>query len=166
MTDQKFKADAGKADPTLFDEGFPIARMFIQSTLDYGAIKYEAHSWRRVPGAFKRYGKAGARHREERMLAQMRNPEHGFMALDYESGLPHIAHELFNLMAQIELYVAANPGIDFKKMLKFNQPPQDHKQVFDATPEAHYKAQDRATREADAMYAVAAAMYAQTKDSA
>jgi hypothetical protein len=150
MTDQKFKADAGKADPTLFDEGFPIARMFIQSTLDYGAIKYEAHSWRKVPGAFKRYGKAGARHREARMLAQMRNPEHGFMALDHESGLPHIAHELFNLMAQIELYVAANPGIDFKSMLEFNQPPQDHKKVFDAHPEPHYKAQDRNSRERDA----------------
>jgi hypothetical protein len=134
MTDQKFKADAGKADPTLFDEGFPIARMFIQSTLDYGAIKYEAHSWRKVPGAFKRYGKAGARHREARMLAQMRNRDHGFMALDHESGLPHIAHELFNLMAQIELYVAANPAIDFNSMLEFNQPPQEHKQTV---PQRH-----------------------------
>jgi hypothetical protein len=108
------------------------------------------------------------------------------MALDHESGLPHIAHELFNLMAQIELYVAANPGIDFKSMLEFKQPPQDHKIVppmlqayvtndgrifhgplppdavtdvprrhckplFDAQPEAHYKAQDRASREHDAM---------------
>jgi hypothetical protein len=100
------------------------------------------------------------------MIAQMYDKKFGFMATDHESGLPHVAEELFNLMAQIELYVAANPGIDFKSMLEFKQPPQDHKQVFDAAPEAHYKAQNRATREADAMYAVAAAMYAQTKDSA
>ena len=128
MNDQKFKADAGKEDPTLFDEGFPIARRFMQATLDYGAVKYEAHSWRKVPDAFNRYAKAGGRHRQKRMIAQMRNPYHGFMSVDDESGLPHVAHELFNLMAQIELYVQQNPGVDFLSMLEFKQPPTAHKE--------------------------------------
>lgn len=127
-SDQEFKADAGKENPTLFDEGFPLARAFIQATLDYGAIKYEAHSWRKVPNAFQRYAQAGARHRQQRMIAQMLNGTQGFIAEDRESGLPHVAHELFNLMAQIELYMQSNPQLDIRKMLVFNPPPTDHKQ--------------------------------------
>ena len=127
-SDQEFKADAGKSDPTLFDEGFPLARAFIQATLDYGAIKYEAHSWRKVPNAFQRYAQAGARHRQARMIAQMRNGTMGFLAEDRESGLPHVAHELCNLMAQIELYMQSNPQLDIRKLLSFNPPPTDHKQ--------------------------------------
>lgn len=134
-SDQEFKADAGKEDPTLFDEGFPLARAFIQSTLDYGAIKYEAHSWRKVPDAFNRYAKAGARHRQKRLISQMRNGVDGFLDYDTESGLPHVAHELFNLMAQIELYLQERPYLDLSAILKFKQPPTDHKQV----PQRHCK---------------------------
>lgn len=152
-SDQEFKADAGKSDPTLFDLGFPLAREFVQATLDYGAIKYEAHSWRKVPGAFERYAKAGARHRQQRMIAQMYDKKFGFIAPDHESGLPHIAHELFNLMAQIELFIAANPALDFKGMLTFNQPPQDHKQTEEVTVR-HCKMipQTHDARVQDAMY--------------
>jgi hypothetical protein len=52
------------------------------------------------------------------------------MHSDPESGLPHVAHELFNLMAQIELWLQDHPHIDASTLLKFNQPPQDHKTVF------------------------------------
>lgn len=135
-SDQEFKADAGKENPTLFDEGFPLARAFIQATLDYGAVKYEAHSWRKVPNAFQRYAQAGARHRQARMIAQMRNGTLGFLAEDRESGLPHVAHELFNLMAQIELYMQSNPQLDIRKLLEFNPPPTDHKQNL---PQRHFK---------------------------
>lgn len=163
-SDQEFKADGGKSDPTLFDIGFPVAREFVQATLDYGAVKYEAHSWRKVPDAFNRYGKAAARHRQRRLLSQMIEGNHGFMEADHESGLPHIAHELFNLMAQIELWIKDHPHIDWRKMLEYNDPPTDHKKssedvpirhckmIYDGPAFDHYNSQDRSSREADARF--------------
>jgi Domain of unknown function (DUF5664) len=135
MHDQMFKADAGKPDHSLLEVGFPNALAFVQATLDYGAIKYEAHSWRKVPDAFNRYDKAARRHRNQRDGAVSWNND--FLYPDYESGLPHIAHELFNLMAQIELYLQDHPGIDVRRVLKFNPPPTAHKSAGFEPPTAH-----------------------------
>lgn len=104
-SDQKFKADAGKAMPDLLEEGFPYALRLVQLALEYGAQKYEPHSWRNVPDGMNRYNRAGRRHRQARDLDAV--PEQDFHAVlescDPESGIPHIAHEIFNLLCMIEL---------------------------------------------------------------
>lgn len=127
MSDQRYKADAGKPDHSLLECGFPIALAFVQATLDYGAKKYEAHSWRNVPDASRRYDKAARRHRVQRDRAGE------LLATDDESGLPHVAHELFNLMAQIELYFQDMPQVDPYKFTAYNEPPQEHKNVSAST---------------------------------
>ena len=134
MSDQKFKADAGKAAPDLLEMGFPRALRLVQATLEYGAKKYEAHGWRTVPDAMKRYNRAGRRHRQERDL--IADPSQDFYAVlegcDHESGLPHIAHEVFNLLAMIELDFQDHPEPD--KLLAdllsaMKEPPTDHKEA-------------------------------------
>ena len=139
MDNQKFKADAGKVDHSLLELGFPNALAFVEATLMYGAEKYEANSWRKVPDAFNRYDKAARRHRRERdramanYLVGHRRPEHAFVVKDAESNLPHIAHELFNLMAQIELFFQNNPQISVDAMLEYHKPPTEHKNDSNTT---------------------------------
>lgn len=131
-TDQQFKADAGKAQPDLLEMGFARALRLVQATLEYGAIKYEAHSWRFVPDGMKRYNRAGRRHRQERDLVA--KPEQDFYAVleacDEESGLPHIAHEIFNLLCMVELDLQDHPEPDrlMESLLNnMKQPPLGHK---------------------------------------
>lgn len=119
MSNQQFKADQGKTKPDLIETGFARALRMVQATTDYGSIKYEEHSWRLVDNAFARYQRAYARHRQERVLSH-------FMARDPESNLPHVAHELFNLMAMIEIYLQDN-DLNVDQFLNYNTPPQDHK---------------------------------------
>lgn len=138
MDDQQFKADGGKPDHSLLELGFPNALAFVQATLDYGAKKYEAHSWRNVPNGLERYDKAARRHKKDRDLAMAwymarGAPNYGHFTTDQESGLPHIAHELFNLMAVIELVLQKNPDIDVSAILTPNEPPQEHKNVSTPT---------------------------------
>jgi len=131
-TDQEFKADAGKAMPDLLEEGFPKALRLVQLTLEYGAQKYEANSWRNVPDGMNRYNRAGRRHRQDRDLTT--SPGDDFHAVlescDIESGIPHIAHEIFNLLCMIELDFQDHPNPD--KVLQLiidgmKTPPTDHK---------------------------------------
>ena len=137
MHDQMFKADAGKAMPDLLEMGFPRALRLVQATLEYGAQKYVAHSWRNVPDAMRRYNSAGRRHRQDRDMVA--DPEQGFYAVleacDAESGIPHIAHEIFNLLCMIELDLQEyrNDGGDVDalmcKLIAFKEPPTAHKYV-------------------------------------
>jgi len=137
MHDQKFKADAGKAMPDLLEMGFPRALRLVQATLEYGAQKYEAHSWRKVPDAMARYNRAGRRHRQDRDLVA--RPEDKFYAVleacDNESGIPHIAHEIFNLLCMIELDIQEyeQGGGDvtslMAKLTAFKPPPTAHKEL-------------------------------------
>lgn len=141
-SDQEFKADAGKTEPDLLEQGFPRALRLVQATLDYGKKKYEAHSWQKVPNAIARYNKASRRHRQERDLEA--SPADGFHAIleatDAESGLPHIAHEIVCLLMLIELDLAANVGINaannaLKAIIgRMKEPPTDHKNP--AVPDA------------------------------
>ncbi len=137
-SDQEFKADAGKAMPDLTALGFANAIRGVQATMEYGAQKYEAHSWRNVPDAIERYTRAGARHRQEREQ-DWQTMERGSIlrSRDEESGLPHIVHEMFNLMAIFELALAEyaadrGSGSTPKQILDdivrgMKSPPQDHK---------------------------------------
>lgn len=113
---QHLKADGDKSNPLLLEQGMPLALMSVNRTLDYGAIKYEAHSWMRVPDAIKRYDAAARRHRRARDAGDM---------FDDESGLPHLAHEIVCNLMVLELTIKSDAGIDW---YSFNTPPQDHKE--------------------------------------
>lgn len=132
MEDQKFKADAGKAKPDLIELGFPRALRLVQATLEYGSIKYEEHSWRDVPNGMARYNRAGRRHRQARDMVA--DPTQDFFAVleacDEESGLPHIAHEIFNLLCMIELEFQEHldrEGLMRTLLGNMKEPPLDHK---------------------------------------
>ena len=131
--DQLYKADAGKAKPDLLEMGFPAALRLVQATLEYGAQKYEPHSWRNVPDGMARYNRAARRHRQDRDLASnAAEKDYAVFSFDKESGLPHIAHEVFNLLCMMELQLQEVP--EWKKdyflaaMCDFNPPPTSHKE--------------------------------------
>lgn len=115
---QDLKADGGKTDPTLLDEGCPRAIAVITRVLDYGALKYEAHSWQKVPDAIQRYKKAERRHMRKRDQGEV---------LDEESGLLHLAHQAINTIFQLELLLKDLTPTGFEAFLKFKEPPTSHK---------------------------------------
>ena len=92
-TSQTFKADAGKPNPLLLETGCPRALLAITRVLEFGATKYEPHSWQGVQT--ERYNAAARRHRIARDLGYER---------DEESGLLHLAHEATNLLFQLEIW--------------------------------------------------------------
>lgn len=120
-SDQEYKADGGKSNPLLLEQGFPNALEHVNATLDYGAIKYEAHSWRNVPDGINRYDAAARRHRRARDKGEK---------ADQESYLFHRAHEVVCLLMafELELDQLKQSGINTELFLEFNRkPPQDHK---------------------------------------
>jgi len=85
------KADTGKPR---FDLIPPQAMRQLAIVYEYGTRKYAANSWRAVEGGLQAYEAAGLRHYN----AWKRGEK-----LDPESGLPHLAHFLWNVVAMIEL---------------------------------------------------------------
>ena len=117
VNDQTVKADAGKLKMNLLFSGCPRAILMIGAVLTYGAQKYAAHSWKNVET--ERYLDAKWRH----ALAEMA----GLGDTDDESGLMHAAHEVTNAMFALEQALAEMSEPEFKSMLKFKDPPHDHK---------------------------------------
>ena len=114
---QKYKADAGKLRAGLIFEGMPRSLLMIAAVLTYGAQKYEPNSWKGV--ATGRYVDAKFRHLLE--------PLAGLGESDDESGLLHEAHELCNQMFILEQKLERLSPEEFRELLKFNKPPQGHK---------------------------------------
>lgn len=77
------KFDAGKPRWSLLLGGLIKGLRGVLSILEFGAIKYEADSWKKVPS--KKYEEALMRH-----LAEIN--EHGLQHIDYESGKLSIFH--------------------------------------------------------------------------
>lgn len=88
------KCDAGKIRVALMEEGFPKALMAVAEVTTFGAKKYTDHGWLAVPDAFKRYSDAAGRHRLKRLAGEER---------DADSGLLHLQHEAWGLLAMLEL---------------------------------------------------------------
>jgi len=86
--DQKHKFDKGKLQFRLVP---PMALEKVAEVLTYGVGKYAAHSWVNVDSS--RYVDAAYRHLEA--------ARHGLL-LDDESGLPHLAMAITNLMFLLE----------------------------------------------------------------
>ena len=84
------KLDAGKVRPALVIQGFRKALLAISEVGTFGAAKYTDNGWKSVPDGRKRYEDALYRH----LLAE---------GVDEQSGLPHLAHAAWNLLAMLEL---------------------------------------------------------------
>lgn len=86
------KLDAEKVRAGLLAD-FSLALLEVAKVCTYGAKKYSVRGWEKVDNGIERYKDAQYRH----MLAQ-RHEE-----FDQESGLLHLSHECWNLLAQLEL---------------------------------------------------------------
>lgn len=86
--DQKHKLDEGKVEYRLI----PVqALRSVAEVLTFGAVKYSPHSWRKV----ETYRLLDAAYRH---LESVRGGE----LVDGESGLPHLAHAITNLIFILE----------------------------------------------------------------
>lgn len=88
------KLDAGKVRPELIIRGFARALLEVAKVGTYGANKYTDDGWEVVPNAKKRYSNAGLRHKLKRYIGEL---------VDDESKILHLAHECWNLLAELEL---------------------------------------------------------------
>lgn len=87
------KGDSGKSRTWLCIGSFSRALQKVAEVTTYGANKYTPNGWRAVPDAQSRYMDAAMRH-----LLKSATEE-----LDSETGLPHLSHAAWNLLAVQEL---------------------------------------------------------------
>lgn len=87
------KYDSGKPRVGLVLGGFANALMLVSKVGTMGSIKYSANGWKFVPDGYARYKDAFGRH----WLYMEAGEE-----FDKESGLPHLAHAAWNLLAMLE----------------------------------------------------------------
>lgn len=90
------KVDAGKLRAGLVLGDFSRAITAVVEVGTFGANKYTAHGWIEVPNGLARYEDAKLRHMLKRNLGEERDPD---------SGLLHLAHEAWNALATLDLYL-------------------------------------------------------------
>lgn len=80
----------------LVDTGFPNALMILGEVMTWAAKNkgYLPNDWKDIPNPSMSLLGAASRHRNKRLKGE---------DFDDESGLPHLAHEAFNVLAQLEL---------------------------------------------------------------
>lgn len=93
------KLDAGKILADLVIGDFAYALEEVAKVGTHGAQKYTEHGWISVPEGIKRYSNAAKRHYLKRKQGETHDPD---------SGLPHLAHEAWNVLAVLELMVREN----------------------------------------------------------
>ncbi len=94
-SDPGAKLDMGKPMPDLILDHMARALMEVAKVGTMGAKKYSEGGWQFVDDGIKRYRRAGDRHR------LYRHNE----TYDPESLLPHLAHEAWNRLAELELFL-------------------------------------------------------------
>lgn len=96
----------GKIAIELFDEGFPNAVMAIGEVMTWAAEHkgYAPHDWKNLPNPDTAFLAAGSRHRMKRHIQRADGVNH-IDCVDEESHLLHLAHEAFNVLAQLELVI-------------------------------------------------------------
>jgi len=87
------KLDAGKIRVDLVMAGFANALLAVAVVGTHGAEKYSDDGWLSVPDGRRRYADARMRH----YLARKTGGE-----MDADSGLLHLAHEAWNVLAELE----------------------------------------------------------------
>lgn len=90
------KHDGGKVRLDLILQDFSYALEEIAKAAMYGEEKYVRGNWLKVSDLERRYLNAQLRHAQSRMRGE---------TLDPESGVRHLAHEIWNAMAQLEYQV-------------------------------------------------------------
>lgn len=90
------KLDHGKIRAGLVIGAFSGALAEVAAVGTFGAEKYSPNGWLEVPDAFERYEDAKLRHFLKR---------HSGEEFDPDSGLLHLAHEAWNALATLELYI-------------------------------------------------------------
>lgn len=90
------KLDAGKDMPYQILRQFPLALGAVVAIGSFGARKYSMGGWQSVPQASERYGDAQFRHALKSMEGE---------AVDPDSGFYHLAHEAWNVLARLELFL-------------------------------------------------------------
>lgn len=93
------KMDAGKVRMHLITGGMARALTEVAKVGTMGAAKYTDGGWTEVPDGFRRYEDAQQRHAALRHMGE---------ELDKESGLLHLAHEAWNALAKLDLYLRGN----------------------------------------------------------
>ena len=88
----------GKNKMELVETGFPNAFLALGEVMTWASVHkgYLPGDWKDIPDAKNSLLAAAARHRVKRLAGQFN---------DDESGLPHLYHEAFNVMAQLELLI-------------------------------------------------------------
>lgn len=87
------KHDQGKPRLDLLLSGFPRALESLGQVLAFGAEKYAPNNWKLVDDLDSRYQAAQMRHELSHCKGEL---------LDEESGLPHLTHEAFCILARLE----------------------------------------------------------------
>lgn len=90
------KLDSGKVRPSLIIEGMARAVWAVSEVATFGAAKYTAGGWVLVDKGQERYADAGYRHVLKRAKGE---------TVDPDSQLAHLAHEAWNAMAKLDLYI-------------------------------------------------------------
>lgn len=94
----------GKIRMDLFDEGFPNAVLEIAKVMTWANENkgYKDHDWKQLPNASKDIPAAASRHGIKQLIQKAK----GIPAIertDEESNIVHLAHQCFNLLAELEL---------------------------------------------------------------
>jgi hypothetical protein len=93
------KVDAGKVRMHLITGGMARAIREVAKVGTFGAAKYTDGGWVEVPDGFRRYEDAQQRHATYRHIGE---------DIDPDSGLLHLAHEAWNALAKLDLYLRAS----------------------------------------------------------
>lgn len=90
------KLDAGKNRLSLVFFGFVKALKLVGQVGTFGANKYTPNGWVEVPNATERYMDAALRHLFAFGDGEWKDPD---------SGLPHLAHAAWNVLAVLQLHL-------------------------------------------------------------
>ncbi len=93
------KMDQGKNRLGLVLGDFSHALKAVGEIGTFGANKYSAHGWTKVPGGAERYTDALYRHLLDEACGE---------SIDTDSGLNHAAHTAWNALARLELKLREN----------------------------------------------------------
>lgn len=98
------KYDTGKSMVGTLCRVFPRALLGIGKCIEFGTHKYpKPDNWRMVEDGEKRYLDSLMRHLLKHLSGQER---------DYETGIPHLFHACWNLLAITEFYLMKHREID------------------------------------------------------
>ena len=88
----------------LVDQGFPLALLELAKVMTWANQNkgYKDHDWKNIPNAENAFKGAAARHRVK-FDAQRSFGNEMLDCTDEESGIIHLAHEAFNVLALLEL---------------------------------------------------------------